>query len=88
MGFPTCWTLSKNEQNKRKFKKVTKRKKLTSEEQEEFLENYKANEFTLEEIYMLETGVSNAAYHYLGSAKIISQIGKAFADAIATMDNY
>tara|TARA_B100000519_G_scaffold94627_1_gene82151 strand:+ start:1394 stop:1552 length:159 start_codon:yes stop_codon:yes gene_type:complete len=52
------------------------------------LENYKANEFTLEEIYMLETGVSNAAYHYLGSAKIISQIGKAFADAIATMDNY
>tara|TARA_Y100000814_G_scaffold265283_1_gene218449 strand:+ start:279 stop:392 length:114 start_codon:yes stop_codon:yes gene_type:complete len=37
---------------------------------------------------MLETGVSNAAYHYLGSAKIISQIGKAFADAIATMDNY
>ena len=73
---------------KENLKRLRKEKKLTSEEQEEFLENYKANEFTLEEIYMLETGVSNAAYHYLGSAKIISQIGKAFADAIATMDNY
>ena len=73
---------------KENLKRLRKEKKITPEEQEEFLENYKANEFTLEEIHMLETGVSNAAYHYLGSAKIISQIGKAFADAIATMDNY
>jgi hypothetical protein len=33
----------------------------------------------------LEVGTSNAAYHYLGSAKILTQIGKAFADALATM---
>jgi hypothetical protein len=30
-----------------------------------------------------EKGTSNAAYHYLGSAKIMAQIGKAFAEALA-----
>ena len=33
------------------------------------------------ELEILEVGVSNAAYHYLGSSKILGQIGKAFADA-------
>ncbi len=27
-------------------------------------------------------GVSNKAFHYLGSAKILSQIGEAFAEAL------
>ena len=73
---------------KENLRSLRKEKKLTPEEQEEILENYKANEFTPEEIHILETGVSNAAYHYLGSAKIVSQIGKAFADAIAALGNY
>ena len=30
-------------------------------------------------------GASNGGYHYLGSAKIFAQIGKAFADAMMTM---
>jgi alpha-galactosidase len=30
-------------------------------------------------------GASNQAYHYLGSAKILGQIGKAFADALVEM---
>jgi hypothetical protein len=33
----------------------------------------------------METGISNAAYHYLGSYKIYSRIGKAFADAFIGM---
>jgi len=28
-------------------------------------------------------GCPNAAYHYLGSVKIMAQIGKAFAEALA-----
>ena len=28
-------------------------------------------------------GCSNAGYHYLGSAKIMAQIGRAFAEAMA-----
>lgn len=41
--------------------------------------------FTAEELQILEVGVSNAEYHYLGSAKILCGIGKAFADALAEM---
>ncbi len=35
---------------------------------------------------VLETGVSNAEYHYLGSAKILGGIGKAFAEAMAKLE--
>jgi hypothetical protein len=31
-------------------------------------------------------GVSNAGYHYMGSAKIMAQIGKAFAEAVDEID--
>jgi len=32
-------------------------------------------------------GASNGGYHYLGSAKIMAQIGKAFAEALLEMEN-
>lgn len=38
--------------------------------------------FTPEERTYYEQGRSNASFHYLGSAKIYSQIGEAFADAL------
>ena len=39
--------------------------------------------FSPEELTVLRTSVSNAEFHYLGSAGIITQIGKAFAEAMA-----
>ena len=60
-------------------------KTLSAEERRKLVEAYKADLFTKEEIRILETGISNAAYHYLGSSKILGQIGKAFADAQAKM---
>lgn len=42
----------------------------------------RSEEFTDREIKILETAVSNFEFHYLGSAKIIGQIGKAFAKAL------
>ena len=60
-------------------------KTLSAEERSKFVETYKADLFTEEEIRILETGISNAAYHYLGSSKVLGQIGKAFADALAQM---
>ena len=41
-----------------------------------------AKTFTPSEFAILEIGKSNAAYHYLGSAKILSGIGGAFAEAL------
>ena len=60
-------------------------KTLSVEERKKLVEDYKADLFTKEEIRILETGISNAAYHYLGSSKILGQIGKAFAHAQAKM---
>lgn len=54
---------------------------LTPESREQALEAYKHQLFTDKELRILETGKSNAEYHYLGSAKILAQIGKAFAEA-------
>jgi hypothetical protein len=33
----------------------------------------------------LTLGVSNGGYHYLGSAKILGPIGKAFAEALVEL---
>ena len=40
-----------------------------------------AGNFTPEEWKRMQTGVSNGGYHYLGAAKIMAPIGKAFAEA-------
>ena len=40
--------------------------------------------FTSEELKRLK-GISNGGYHYLGAAKIMGPIGKAFAEAMANL---
>ena len=35
---------------------------------------------------VLEKGISNLEFHYLGSAKILGGIGKGFAEAIAELE--
>ncbi|MGA2502302.1 MAG: hypothetical protein ABSH20_31555, partial [Tepidisphaeraceae bacterium] len=42
------------------------------------------NGFTPEEVKRLRSGVSNLGFHYLGAAKIIAPIGKAFAEAMVS----
>ncbi|MHC5114837.1 MAG: DUF6288 domain-containing protein, partial [Planctomycetota bacterium] len=41
--------------------------------------------FTERELVILRESTSNADYHYMGSAKIIGQVGKAFAEALFGM---
>ncbi len=43
-----------------------------------------AENFTPDELKRLR-GVSNGGYHYLGAAKILAPIGKAFAEAMAKL---
>ena len=69
-----------------KRRELAKDKSLNREQRDKALAELNANLFTKEELKILELGVSNAAYHYLGSAKILGQIGKAFADALAGMN--
>ena len=42
--------------------------------------------FTAAELKRFQTGVSNGGYHYLGAAKILAPIGKAFAEALLPTD--
>ncbi len=56
---------------------------LSKQQQQKALDKYIAELYTPEEVESKNKGTSNAAYHYLGSAKIMAQIGKAFAEALA-----
>lgn len=70
-----------NLENKPRLRRV----RLNAENQAK-LEAYKLKVFTAEELNLMMTGTSNAAYHYLGSYKIYSRIGKAFAEAIIDIE--
>ena len=60
------------------FKALQKQNKLEST----LLEILRTKEFTAREYSILKIGKSNAEYHYLGSGKILANIGKSFADAM------
>ncbi len=59
---------------------------MTPQQQREYLKEYRAKLITPEEEAMWKRGVSNAGYHYLGCAKTMALIGKAFAEAILEME--
>ena len=48
--------------------------------------DYRAKQMTPEEENLLKTAVSNGEFHYLGSAKIMCGIGKAFAEAMMKLE--
>jgi hypothetical protein len=56
--------------------------KLTPAEGKAATEKLYTETFTKNELTILKDSVSNAEFHYLGSARIMSQIGKGFAEAM------
>jgi hypothetical protein len=68
---------------KNKSRALGKDKSLSKAQRKAALDKFKAELLTPSEMALKEKGTSNAAYHYLGSAKIMAQIGKAFAEALA-----
>jgi hypothetical protein len=63
-----------------------KAKGLSKQEHTDAMDEYLKTVYTPEEWKLMETGVSNACYHYLGSAKIMARIGKAFAEAMIKLE--
>ena len=76
---------ARSEQVKSLSKKMAKEKKLSADQQKEALDKFSAQLFTPKEREILEKGKSNQAYHYLGSSKIMAQIGKGFAEAMVEL---
>ena len=67
---------------KQKVKKLRAEDKLSREMERATLEKLRAEVFSQREREVLATAVSNFEFHYLGSAKIMAQIGQGFAEAV------
>ena len=74
---------AKWEQVRTQNRKLNRDKSLTKAQRKTALDQFTAETMTARELEIYRAGTSNAAYHYLGSAKIMAQIGKAFAEAVA-----
>ncbi|HIK93179.1 MAG TPA: hypothetical protein EYG03_14540 [Planctomycetes bacterium] len=61
--------------------------KMTKEQQKAYVDEFRAKLITPEEEAAWKRGASNAGYHYLGCAKSMALIGKAFAEATLEMEN-
>lgn len=61
---------------------LNKDQSLSADERKKALKAFTDALFAPEELKILQVGKSNAEYHYLGSSKIMAQIGKAFAEAL------
>ena len=77
--------VARSEKVKGLSKKLAKEGKLSAEQQRAAVDKLSAELFTPKEQEILAKGKSNQAYHYLGSSKIMAQIGKAFADAMVEL---
>jgi len=60
--------------------------KMIEAEQQAWLKEYRDKLITPEDEALWKRGASNAGYHYLGCAKTMAQIGKAFAEAMVKME--
>ena len=67
------------------LKKQVKEGKLGKKEEKAAAEKKRTEAFSDRELQILTNGASNAEYHYLGSAKILGGIGKAFAEKLSTL---
>jgi len=71
---------------KEQAKKLTKEGKLKPAEEKAALDKLRAGGLTERERKILEAGVSNLEFHYLGSAKILGGVGKGLAEALAELN--
>ncbi|PAW85849.1 MAG: hypothetical protein B9S33_09135 [Pedosphaera sp. Tous-C6FEB] len=71
---------------KAQAKKQAKDGKLKPAEEKAAQDKLRATSLTERERKILEVGVSNAEFHYLGSAKILGGVGKGLAEAMAELN--
>ncbi|MEO1525113.1 MAG: sialate O-acetylesterase [Planctomycetota bacterium] len=74
--------LARRDEINREMKKKTQESKLSRDQQQKLRTEWMSAEFSKREQTILETGTSNAAFHYLGCAKIMARIGEGFAEAL------
>jgi hypothetical protein len=70
---------------KQQVNQAKQEQQLNRQAEQTLRDKLRASEFTDEELELLTESVSNAEYHYLGSARILAPIGKGFAEALAEL---
>ena len=70
---------------KQQAKKLATEGKMKPAEEKAALEKMRAEGLTERERTVLEKGISNLEFHYLGSAKILGGVGKGLAEAMAEL---
>ncbi len=76
---------AKDGEIRQKAKKLATEGKLKPAEEKAALEKMRAEGLTERERTVLEKGISNLEFHYLGSAKILGGVGKGLAEAMAEL---
>ncbi len=76
---------AKDNEIKQRAKKLATEGKMKPAEEKAALEKLRIEGLTERERQVLEKGISNAEFHYLGSAKILGGIGKGLAEAMAEL---
>ncbi len=79
---------AKDEEIRQKAKRIATEGKLKPAEEKEVLDKMRTEGMTERERMVLEKGISNAEYHYLGSAKILGGVGKGLAEAMAELKHF
>ncbi len=79
---------AKDGEIRQKAKKLATEGKLKPAEEKAALEKIRAEGLTERERTVLEKGISNAEFHYLGSAKILGGVGKGLAEAMAELKQF
>jgi hypothetical protein len=80
-------TLAKAKQNQvdQQAKAQAKEQKLSRSQENELIQKMRTQGLSDQERQVLEKGISNLEFHYLGSAKILGGIGKAMAETMAEL---
>ena len=76
---------AKENEIRQRAKKLVATNKLTRAEEAAALDKQLAEGLTAHERLVLEKGISNLEFHYLGSAKILGGIGKGLAETMAEL---
>ena len=76
---------AKDNEIKQKAKKLAAEAKMQPAEEKAVLEKMRAEGLTERERLVIEKGISNLEFHYLGSAKILGGVGKGLAEAMAEL---
>jgi alpha-galactosidase len=83
-------TVAKTKENdiKQRVKKLAADSKLKPAEEAAMVQKARMEGLTERERQVLEKGISNFEFHYLGSAKILGGIGKGLAEAMAELNHF